>query len=138
MFWTIIIFPTALLQANLLIALHIEKKDMWLNIASLALNFAIAFFGLTIFNDISFVNYAIFISFLLFHISQDVILIKSGIHNRSDAFLFYVLSALVLLAYHFLSIYFSSLYFFLFFWLFFAFVSLVYVRTMHRERVITV
>ena len=138
MFWTIIIFPTALLQANLLIALHMEKKDMWLNIASLALNFAIAFFGLTIFNDISFVNYAIFISFLLFHISQDVILIKSGIHNSSDAFLFYVLSALVLLAYHFLSIYFSSLYFFLFFWLFFAFVSLVYVRTMHRERVISV
>jgi len=126
MFWTIVIFPTALLQANLLVALQKEKTDMWLNLASLFLNVIIAFFGLTFVKDISVVNYAIFISFLFFHISQDVILIKSGIHKKSDAFFFYVSSALLLLAYHFLHAYFHSIYFFFIFWPIAAFFILTY------------
>ena len=126
MFWTIVIFPTALLQANLLVALHLEKRDMWLNLSSLVLNFLIAFLGLTIFKDLSAVNYAIFISFLFFHISQDFILVKSGIYKQSDAVLFYFSSLLLLLSYHFFSSLFSSIYFFFLFWLIFGLVFLVY------------
>ena len=136
MFWTIIVFPTALLQANLLVAMHMEKTDMWLNLLSLALNFIIAFFGLTIFQDIAVVNYAIFISFLFFHISQDIILIQYGVHKQSDALFFYTSSALLLLVYHFLSAYFSTIFFFFLFWLIFALVSLVYTKTFLRDKAI--
>jgi len=134
MFWTIIVFPTALLQANLLVAIHMEKTDMWLNLLSLALNFIIAFFGLTIFQDIAVVNYAIFISFLFFHISQDIILIQYGIHKQSDALWFYTSSALLLLVYHFLSLFFSSIYFFFLFWMIFALISFVYTKSFLREK----
>lgn len=134
MFWTIIVFPTALLQANLLVAMHMEKTDMWLNLLSLALNFIIAFFGLTIIQDIAVVNYAIFISFLFFHISQDIILVQYGIHKQSDALFFYTSSALFILAYHFLSVFFSDFYFFFLFWLTFGLVSLVYIKTFLREK----
>jgi len=134
MFWTIIVFPTALLQANLLVAMHMEKTDMWLNLLSLALNFIIAFFGLTIIQDIAVVNYAIFISFLFFHISQDIILVQYGIHKQSDALFFYTSSALLILAYHFLSVFFSDFYFFFLFWLTFGLVSLVYIKTFLREK----
>lgn len=126
MFWTIVIFPTALLQANLLVALHMEKKDMWLNLSSLVLNFFITFLGLTFFKDLSAVNYAIFISFLFFHISQDIILIKSGIYKQTDAILFYVSSILLLLSYLFFSPFFSPIYFFFLFWLILGIVSLIY------------
>jgi O-antigen/teichoic acid export membrane protein len=134
MFWTIIVFPTALLQANLLVSMQMEKTDMWLNLISLALNVTIGFFGVTYFNDIALINFAIFISFLFFHISQDVILVKAGIHKNSDAFFFYVSSAILLLAYHFLSMYFSSHYFFFLFWLIFGLVSLVYMKVIFGTR----
>jgi hypothetical protein len=136
MFWTIIVFPTALLQANLLVAMHLEKTDMWLNLFSLALNFIIAFFGLTIFKDIAVVNYAIFISFLFFHISQDIILVQYGIHKQSDALLFYTSSAFLLLVYHFLSAFFSDIIFFFLFWLTFGLVSFVYIKIFLREKAI--
>jgi len=138
MFWTIIIFPTALLQANLLVSMQMEKTDMWLNLFSLALNFTIGFFGLTLFKDIAVVNYAIFISFLFFHISQDVILVQRGTHKRSDALFFYTSSALLLLSYHYLSILFSSFYFFFFFWMIVVLVSLFYAKAFHRGKPITV
>jgi len=137
MFWTIVIFPTALLQANLLVALHMEKTDMWLNLASLFLNVIIAFLGLNVFKNISAVNYAIFISFLFFHISQDIVLVKSGIHRTSDAFFFYVSSALLLLTYHFLSAFFSSFYFFFLFWLLATPVILTYSKFLFRKLSVT-
>lgn len=126
MFWTIIIFPTALLQANLLVALDMEKTDMWLNLLSLALNFLIAFSGLHIFKNLSVVNYAIFISFLFFHVSQDIVLVKSGIHTKSKALLFYISSVFLLLSYHFLSPFISSNYFFFLFWLIVGIILLIY------------
>jgi len=115
------------------VALNMEKTDMWLNLASLFLNVIIAFFGLIYFRDISVVNYAIFISFLFFHISQDIILIKSGIHKKSDTLLFYVSSTLFLLAYYILSAYFSFVYFFFVFWLVAVLFMLVYSKYVFRK-----
>ena len=126
MFWTIIIFPTALLQANLLVALRMEKTDMWLNLSSLALNFLIAFLGLNMFKDLSVVNYAIFISFLFFHVSQDIVLVKSGIHKKSQALLFYIASLFILISYYFLSSFIFSSYFFFLFWLIVGTILLIY------------
>lgn len=137
MFWTIVVFPTALLQANLLVALHMEKTDMWLNLSSLGLNILIAFFGLTIYKNLSVVNYAIFISFLFFHISQDIILVQFGIHKQSDAFMFYVFSVILLLFYYLLSSYFSSIYFFFLFWLIFGILFLIYKKRFLSTNAIT-
>jgi hypothetical protein len=114
-----------------------EKTDMWLNLASLFLNVIIAFLGLNVFKNISAVNYAIFISFLFFHISQDIVLVKSGIHRTSDAFFFYVSSALLLLTYHFLSAFFSSFYFFFLFWLLATPVILTYSKLLFRKLSVT-
>lgn len=138
MFWTIIIFPTALLQANLLVSMQMEKTDMWLNLISLALNFTIGFFGLIFYKDIALVNYAIFISFLFFHVSQDVILVQSGTNKLSDSIFFYISSALLLLTYHYLFILFSTPYFFFLFWIIFALVSLFYAKTFLRRRPIAI
>lgn len=128
MFWTIIIFPTALLQANLLVALHMEKTDMWLNLLSLALNIILAFLGLVFYKNLSAVSTAIFISFLFFHISQDIVLVQSGIHKQSDSFLFYIASGLVFLFYYVLSSVFSPIYFFFLFWLICAILLMVYYK----------
>jgi O-antigen/teichoic acid export membrane protein len=128
MFWTIVVFPTALLQANLLISLNMEKTDMWLNLSSLALNFLIALFGLTIFKHLSVVNYAILISFLFFHIAQDIILVQIGIYKISDALLFYTSTVLLLFSFQFLSSFVSSVYFFFLFWMFFGFVLWIYYK----------
>jgi O-antigen/teichoic acid export membrane protein len=138
MFWTIIIFPTALLQANLLVSMQMEKTDMWLNLISLALNFTIGFLGLIFYKDISLVNYAIFISFLFFHVSQDVILVQSGTNKISDSLFFYISSALLLLTYHYLSLLFSTPFFFFLFWIIFALVSLFYAKTFLRRRPIAI
>lgn len=138
MFWTIIIFPTALLQANLLVSMQMEKTDMWLNLISLALNFTIGFLGLIFYKDISLVNYAIFISFLFFHVSQDVILVQSGTNKLSDSLFFYISSALLLLTYHYLSLLFSTPFFFFLFWIIFALVSLFYAKTFLRRRPIAI
>ncbi len=138
MFWTIIIFPTALLQANLLVSMQMEKTDMWLNLISLALNFTIGFLGLIFYKDIALVNYAIFISFLFFHVSQDVILVQCGTNKLSDSLFFYISSALLLLTYHYLFILFSTPYFFFLFWITFAFVLLFYAKIFLRRRPIAI
>src|SRR5688572_8397610 len=45
MFLTILIFPTALLQANVLVAMKMERADMWINVTSLVLNVVFCFVG---------------------------------------------------------------------------------------------
>lgn len=137
MFLTIVIFPTALLQANVLVAIHMEKTDMWLNLSSLVLNLLIAFLGLTFFKNLSVVNYAIFISFLFFHVAQDIILVKKGISKQSDSMFFYVSSAFLLLAYHFIAPFFSSYYFFFLFWMFFGTCILIYRKTIVKTVSVT-
>jgi hypothetical protein len=114
-----------------------EKTDMWLNLSSLVLNLLIAFLGLTFFKNLSVVNYAIFISFLFFHVAQDIILVKKGISKQSESLFFYVLSAFLLMAYHFIAPYFSSYYFFFLFWLFFGTCILIYRKTFIRPVSVT-
>jgi O-antigen/teichoic acid export membrane protein len=116
MFLTILIFPTVLFQANLLVALKMEKIDMYLNLLSLFVNLTIAILGLYFTNSLSAVNYSIFISFLIFHLSQEYFLIKKGITQVNHLFTFYILLTIVLFGYSILKMFLPVLYLFPIFW----------------------
>lgn len=90
MFLTILIFPTALLQANLLVAVKMEKYDMIYNVISLLSNLFLSFLFLYFSKELSAVNISIFISFLLFHLLQDFSLLKRKFISIQKVFVFYL------------------------------------------------
>jgi O-antigen/teichoic acid export membrane protein len=92
MFLTILIFPTALLQANVLVAMNKERSDMWFNVISLVLNIVFCCTGFLFVKSLTTVNLAIFFSFLIFHICQDVLLVRKGIVTLGHVLKFYVLT----------------------------------------------
>src|SRR4029079_8275851 len=92
MFLTILIFPTALLQANVLVAMNMERSDMWFNVISLVLNIVFCFAGFMIAKNLTTVNLAIFFSFLMFHVCQDVLLLRKGIVSAWHVARFYLIS----------------------------------------------
>lgn len=94
MFLTILIFPTAILQANLLVAMKLERYDMIFNIASLVLYLLFCFVGLYYIKSMKVITYAVFLSFMVFHILQDVLLIKRGVSSVKHTAMFYGLSIL--------------------------------------------
>jgi O-antigen/teichoic acid export membrane protein len=98
MFLTFLFFPTVLLQANLIVAMKMEKLDMIFNLCSLICNVGGCLIGLTLYRSLSVVNYSIAASFLVFHLLQDVLLIKKGISTWLATAGFYTgISAFVLL-----------------------------------------
>ncbi|TPG58940.1 lipopolysaccharide biosynthesis protein [Hymenobacter nivis] len=98
MFLTFLLFPTVLLQANLIVAMKMEKMDMIFNLCSLLCNFGGCLIGLTLYRSLSVVNYSIAGSFLVFHLLQDVLLIKKGFSTWLATARFYAsISAFVLL-----------------------------------------
>lgn len=107
MFLTMTLFPSVLYQANILIALKLEKTDMYLNLLSLLVNVVISFIGLYLTQSISAIAYSIFISFLLFHLSQEYLLYKKGFTNLIDILLGYVIIFGVVIVYPILTQYFS-------------------------------
>jgi O-antigen/teichoic acid export membrane protein len=98
MFLTFLVLPTVLLQANLLVAIGLEKLDMWFNVLSLLVNVACCFIGLHFVKDLAVVNYAVFISFLVFHLSQDVILLKKKLMTVTHCLMFYGVLTLTVIA----------------------------------------
>src|SRR5690606_3766415 len=101
MFLTMLIFPTVLLQANLIVAMKHEKVDMWLNIFSLLIYLVGSVIGLSYFQSLTVINYSIFISFIFFHIVQNIFLVKKGITNYKNSILFYVMLIIFVLTYHY-------------------------------------
>jgi O-antigen/teichoic acid export membrane protein len=91
MFLTMLIFPSVLYQANLLVAIKMEKIDMYLNLLSLFINLFIAGLGLMLHYSLSAITYSIFISFLVFHLSQEYFLIKKGLSQIGDVIIMYLL-----------------------------------------------
>ncbi|WCT10724.1 hypothetical protein [Mucilaginibacter jinjuensis] len=104
MFLTFLVLPTVLLQANLIVAIGLEKLDMWFNIISLVVNVAGCFIGLYFIRELSIINYSVFFSFLVFHILQDVLLIRKKITTIKHCLVFYIPMALIVLAYRYLAI----------------------------------
>jgi O-antigen/teichoic acid export membrane protein len=99
MFFTILVFPTAFLQANMLIAMNLEKKDMLFNIILMCVNVSASFIGLHYLKSLSAVNYSIFFSFFIFHILQDVLLMRKKITSIKQATSFYLISAVFIITY---------------------------------------
>lgn len=98
MFLTMIVFPTFLLQANVLIAMKLEKLDMLLNIIGILVYLVLTFIGLSYVKSLSVINYSIFISFVVLHIIQDIILIKRRIITLKYSILVYCsINSIVLL-----------------------------------------
>ena len=103
MFLTILVFPTALLQANVLIAMKLEKQDMLFNIIALVVNLSVCLTGVLYIKSLSVVNYSVFLSFLVFHISQDVLLLRRKIVSPVSVFKFYIVTICFISAYILLS-----------------------------------
>jgi O-antigen/teichoic acid export membrane protein len=120
MFLTILIFPTALLQANVLVAMNKERADMWFNVTSLILNIIFCFTGFLFVKSLTTVNLAIFFSFLVFHVCQDVLLIRKGIITIGHVLKFYLLTGLLVGTYVLLSYKLPSLVLFTGYWLLMA------------------
>jgi O-antigen/teichoic acid export membrane protein len=97
-----LVFPTVFLQANVLITLKLEKLDMVCNAASLVLNVLLCLIGFQFEQSLTVVNIAIFISFFAFHLIQDVVLVRKKIVSFRQVFLFYLISALIVLNFHYL------------------------------------
>ncbi len=117
MFLTMIIFPTVFLQANVLITLKLEKLDMLCNLVSLILNVAFCIIGFVYFDKtLSVVNYAIFFSFLAFHIIQDVVLIRRKVISLMHVLAFYFVCAAAVLTYYYLASQVNKGYLFFIFW----------------------
>ncbi|WP_316790913.1 lipopolysaccharide biosynthesis protein [Pedobacter frigoris] len=89
MFLAFLIMPTVLLQANLLVALGLERRDMQFNILSLIVNLGGCLAGLYFYKSLSVINYAIFASLIVFHLLQDMVLIKKGIIAAGHCLWFY-------------------------------------------------
>ncbi len=91
MFLTYLLLPTVLLQANLIVAIGLEKLDMWFNIASLIISVAGCFIGLYFVKDLSVINYSVVLSFVSFHILQDVVLIRKRLITAGHCYIFYAI-----------------------------------------------
>jgi O-antigen/teichoic acid export membrane protein len=103
MFLTILVFPTALLQANIIVAMKHERTDMIFNVLVLVINLIGCIAGIYYFRTLSVVNYAIFISFLIFHILQDAFLIKLKIAPVREVLLIYLFFGALVTGYMFLA-----------------------------------
>jgi len=99
MFLTILVFPTALLQANVLITIKMEKQDMMLNIIALIVNLSMCLFGIFYIRSLSIVNYSIFVSFFVFHFLQDLILIRKKIISTRSVLTFYIVTTVFIFSY---------------------------------------
>jgi O-antigen/teichoic acid export membrane protein len=95
MFLTILIFPTAFLQANVLIAMKLEKLDMWYNIIILCANLVFCAVGLLFFKSLMIINLSIFFSFIIFHVLQDIVLIRKKISSIWHTVEFYGLTLIL-------------------------------------------
>jgi O-antigen/teichoic acid export membrane protein len=118
MFLTMLVFPTAFLQANVLVALKLEKLDMWLNVASLFIYLTFCLIGLYFVKSLITVNISIFIGFLSFRILQDILLISKKISTMKQIGQFYILNILVISGYTLLTEYFNPQFVFIIFWTF--------------------
>lgn len=127
MFLVMLIFPTLLLQANVLITIKLEKLDMLCNVVNLIVNVSFCVIGLHYFKTLSVVNYSIFTAFLVFHLIQDVVLIKNKIISVKHVVSFYLISLIIIATYFYFSNLIPKEILFIIFWITFGIIiSLIY------------
>jgi O-antigen/teichoic acid export membrane protein len=116
MFLTILVFPTAFLQANVLVALKLEKLDMWFNVINLTVNLLSCMIGLYLFKSLSVITISIFAGFIVFQLLQDFVLIKNKISSMKSVVGFYTLTISLIGSYILLDKAFNTYFFFIVFW----------------------
>lgn len=109
MFLTFLLMPTVLLQANLIVAIGLEKQDMWFNISSLSINLLGCVVGLYFFKSLSVINYSILFSFVVFHVAQDVLLVAKKLTTVKHCAVFYVGVLLFALLYNYAGKYINNI-----------------------------
>ncbi|MFD0766873.1 oligosaccharide flippase family protein [Mucilaginibacter lutimaris] len=102
MFLTLLVFPTVLLQANVIVAKNMERIDMILNFIVLLINLFSSLIGLHFYKSLSVINYSIFGAFAIFHIMQSVVLIRLKVGTVKNSALFYVLILAFVFSYKYL------------------------------------
>ena len=117
MFLVMLVFPTVLIQANVLITIKLEKIDMICNLVGLLTNVVLCIVGLYFYKNLSVINYAIFISFIVFHIIQDIVLVKNKITNFKHVLLFYIISIALILGFFTTATYCNPLLHFILYWM---------------------
>jgi O-antigen/teichoic acid export membrane protein len=125
MFLVMLVLPTLLLQANLLVVMGLEKIDMICNLVCLASNILFCFIGLKYFHSLSVVIYALCFSFFVFHLIQDYVLVRKGMITISKAIWFYTISFVALVFYYFMSNQFGGILFFFLFWFVILLIAIV-------------
>jgi O-antigen/teichoic acid export membrane protein len=132
MFLVMLVFPTVFLQASMLLTMKLEKADMYCNLICVSINIFICIFGLMFYRNLFIVNLAIFVSFFIFHLIQDIILFTKKIMSKSHILYFYTITALVVLLY----IYFSNIikveYLFFIFW-----TVIILILIYHKKKIIS-
>lgn len=116
MFLTMVIFPTGVLQANMLISMNKEKIDMKLNVVSLIANILLSVVGIKLIGEIAIVNNSILISFAIFHILQNIYLIKNNAVSTINVISNYFILLSTIGVYYYLNSFFHSNYLFPYFW----------------------
>lgn len=81
---------TASLQANFLVAMNLEGLDMKLNLYALIINIMGAVIGLHYIKSIMVPVYSLLASVIIFHLLQDIILVRKGVVKSTSVFKFYV------------------------------------------------
>jgi O-antigen/teichoic acid export membrane protein len=101
MFLTMLFSTTASLQANLIVAMKVEKKDMLYNIINMCLNLLLCIVGLNLFKSVFAVNYSILAATILFHLMQDILLINRNIATVKNKMMFYLACVFFVFTYQF-------------------------------------
>ena len=117
MFLTILVFPTAFLQANVLVAMKFERLDMWFNVVCLIVNLTVCLIAVYFFKSLNVIIISIFLGFVVFHILQDAFLIKKTISSARHVLEFYVFSILSIVSYILLQKLLNPVVLFLGFWI---------------------
>jgi len=99
MFLTILLFPTAIYQAMVLTSMRLERKDMMINLISLAVSVVAMATGLMFSKSLTVINYAIFISFIVFHVCQDIVLIRRDVTSVRNVLQFYFIILVFVMVY---------------------------------------
>lgn len=101
MLLVILFFPTAFLQANLLVALGRERDDMVINLITLVVYGISIAIGFHYSRSLEVIVYSIVLSWVLFHIVQDIYLLRAGFADIRSMFISNILILAWVVALHF-------------------------------------
>jgi len=117
MFLTMVLFPSGLLQANMLISMNREKLDMKLNMISLIVNLILSMAGTILIGKIFVVNYSIFIAFLVFHVLQNIYLVRSNVLSINEVMKNYAVLITIVISFEYVNKVVESKLLFFYYWI---------------------